>query len=147
METPVSSQQRICPMDEHERFAKFYDLIPEIFRAYTANFVWTAGYLTVAGGWILGSDKSRAFIHDSDLAYFGLLLAVFVIGSLHTVGCWNFYQRSQKRIAQLNRDYKDLYPLPFQDFEISRPIFLLNLLLSWSLVGTLITMIIAAHLP
>jgi hypothetical protein len=141
----LAASKQVCPMNEQERFAKFYDVIPEIFRSYMSNFVWTIGYLTVANGWILSSGQSRDFIRNSNSAYLGSIAAVSIIGLLHTVGCWNFYQRSQKRIAQLTTDYEGLYPLPFQDYEISRPIFLSNLLLSWSLIVCLIVLINAAH--
>lgn len=145
MEKLADSKKRVCPMDEHERFVKFYDLIPEIFRSYTANFGWTIGLLSAANGWILSSDKSREFIHKSPLAFFGLLLAIFLIGFIHSGACWAFYQRSQQKIAQLSANYEDLDPLPFREYEITQSIFLFNLLMSWSLLGALLTMIIAAH--
>ncbi len=146
MESPVPSK-RVCPMNERERFAKFYDTIPEILRTYVSNFTWVVGLLTIANGWILSSASSRKFIRGNETAYVGVIIVVVAIGLLHTAGCWYFYQLSQKRIAQLTADYEDLYPLPFEDYKISRPIFLINLLISWSLVLGLIVMIIAAHTP
>ncbi len=144
MPSPVSSK-RVCPMDEHERFAKFYDVIPEIFRSYIANFVWAVGLLSLANGWLLSSASSREFIRDSVSAYLGIIAVVSTIGWIHTVSCWIFYRRSQQKIAQLTTEYKDLHPLPFQDYEISKSILLVNLLLSWSLVTCLIILATAAH--
>jgi hypothetical protein len=144
MESPVSAK-RVCPMDEHERFVKFYDLIPEIFRSYTANFVWTVGLLTLANGWFLSSASSRDFIRGSAAAYLSAILVVSAVGLIHTVSCWWYYRRSQVKIAQLTTEYTDLHPLPFQDYEIKRSIFLVNLLVSWALVICLIVMITAAH--
>jgi hypothetical protein len=132
-------------MDEHERFAKFYDLIPDIFRAYMANFAWTVGLLSVANGWFLSSASSRDFIRGSVSAYLGAVLVVSIIGLLHTASCWMYYRHSQEMIAQLTTEYKDIYPLPFQHYEISRSVLLVNLLVSWSLVVSLIIMVTAAH--
>ncbi len=140
-----AASKRVCPMDEHERFAKFYDLIPEIFRSYIANFVWAVGLFSLANGWLLSSASSRQFIRDSVSAYLGVILVVFTIGLLHTISCWIFYRRSQEKIAQLTTEYKDLHPLPFQDYEVSKPILLVNLLLSWSLVTCFIILATAAH--
>jgi len=137
--------QRVCPMDEHERFAKFYDLIPEIFRSYTANFGWAVGLLTLVNGWLLSSESSCKFIGDSLAACLAVIVVVFIIGVLHTVSCWIFYRRSQEKITQLTTEYKDLHPLPFKDYEISKSIFVINLLLSWSVVICFIILATAAY--
>jgi hypothetical protein len=132
-------------MDEHERFVKFYDVIPEIFRSYVANFVWAVGLLSLANGWLISSESSRAFIRDSKPAYLTLTLVVFVIGVLHTASCLIFFRRSQEKITQLTTEYKDLHPLPFRDYEITKSILIVNLLLSWSLVFGLIILATATH--
>jgi hypothetical protein len=144
MESPVLSK-RACPMDEHERFAKFYDAIPDNFRAYSANFVWTVGLFSLANGWLLSSASSREFIRTSVPAYVGALVVTSMIGLLHTAVCWGFYLRSQARIAQLTTEYEDLSPLPFRDYEISRPILAVNLLVSWASIASLIILLTAAH--
>jgi hypothetical protein len=144
MESSAPSKQ-VCPLKEDERFKKFYDLIPEIFRTYMANFVWTVGLLSVANGWFLSSTSSREFIRNSVSAYLAAILVVVAVGLLHTASCWMYYRRSQDRIGQLKREYENLSPLPFQDYEITRTILLVNLLVSWSLLAGLITLVIAAH--
>jgi hypothetical protein len=139
------SLKRVCPMDEHERFVKFYDAIPDNFRSYSANFVWTVGLFCLANGWLLSSASSRDFIRTSVLAYVGALIVTSTIGLLHTAVCWGFYLRSQARITQLTTEYEDLSPLPFRDYEISRPILAVNLLVSWASITSLIVLLTAAH--
>jgi hypothetical protein len=144
MESAVSPKRK-CPLDKRERFVKLYDLIVDIFRTYTANFVWTAGLFSVANGWFLSSTSSRDFIRDSLPAFRGAILVVCVVGLLHTGSCWMYYRRSQERIAQLAAEYEDLHPLPFRDYEIRTSIFIVNLLVSWALVAGLLAFLVAAH--
>lgn len=62
---PLESAKRSCPMDERERFSRLYDVIIDIFKSYTANFVWTVGLLSLTAGWFISSESSRAFIQRS----------------------------------------------------------------------------------
>jgi glucose-6-phosphate-specific signal transduction histidine kinase len=144
MQTPASAQ-KTCPLDERERFTRFYEVIPEVLRAYTANFGWTVGLLSAVIGWIISSETTRAFIGSNPSVYYDLILAVVLIGLLHTAACWNFYQISQKKIAQLTKNYTDLEPLPFEDYRITGQTFVINLLISWALLISLIVMLSAAH--
>jgi hypothetical protein len=132
-------------MDERERFAKLYDVIVDIFRTYSANFVWTVGLLSLANGWFLSSSSSRDFIRGSVAAYLGAILVIAVLGIIHTGSSWMYYRRSQERIAQLTTEYRDLRPLPFRDYEIRGSILVANLLVSWMLVAGLIAFVVAAH--
>jgi hypothetical protein len=145
MESEVSPKRK-CPMEERERFIRLYDVIVDIFRTYTANFVWTVGLLSLANGWFLSSSNSRDFIRASVPAYFGAILVVSIVGLIHTTSSWMYYRRSQERIAQLITDYTDLHPLPFRDYEIRASMLVVNLLVSWSLVAGLITFVVAAHI-
>jgi hypothetical protein len=140
-----SASKRACPMDEHERFVKFYDFIPEIFRSYVANITWTVGLLILVNGWILSSESTRAFIQGNKPAYLALILAVVITGVLHTTSCLLFYRRSREKINQLTTEYKDLHPLPFREYEIRKSILIINFILSWSLIISLIILATAAY--
>jgi hypothetical protein len=144
MESEVSPKRK-CPMEERERFSRLYDVIVDIFRSYTANFVWTVGLLSLANGWFLSSSSSRDFIRASVPAYLGAIFVVSIIGLLHTGGSLMFYRRSRERIAQLVTEYTDLNPLPFRDYEIHASVLIVNLLASWMLVAGLITFVVSAH--
>lgn len=145
MQTEVSSK-RDCPMDERERFGKLYELIVDIFRSYTTNFVWTVGLFSLAIGWLFSSANGRDFIRSSRLAFIGAVLIVIVIGLVHTASCWWYYRRSQQKIAQLEADYQGLHPLPFRDYEIRRSILVANLVVAWTLAVGLITFFVGARL-
>ena len=106
------------PDGRARRFARLYDVIIDIYRTYTTNFVWTVGLLTLANGWFLSSSSGRDFIRSSVPAYLGAILVVSTVGLLHTGGSWMYYRRSKERIAQLVSEYTDLHPLPFRDYEI-----------------------------
>ena len=142
----LESAKRPCPMDEHERFIRLYDLILDIFKTYTANFVWTVGLLSLAMGWLLSSDSSRAFIQRSGTAFFGAVLVVGIIAIIHTVASWWYYQRSQQTIAEITAKYDDLYPLPFRHYEIRTSVLTGNLLVAWVLAAGLVAFLVAARL-
>lgn len=142
---PLESGKRTCPMDEHERFAKLYDVVLDIYRSYSANFVWTVGLLSLAAGWFISSDSSRAFIQGSSVAFLAAVLVVGVIGLIHSVGCWWFYRRSKDMITEITVAYDDLRPLPFAQYEIRASVLVLNLLVSWAVVAGLIAFLIAAR--
>lgn len=132
-------------MDERERFAKLYDVIVDIFRSFTANFVWTIGLLTLANGWFLSSSSTQDFMRHSTTAYLAALLVVSLVGLLHTASGLMYWRRSRAKIAQLATEYTNLHPLPFRDYEIRVSVLVVNLLVSWTLVAGLITFIVAAH--
>ncbi len=143
---PLESAKRPCPMDERERFSKLYDVILDIFKTYTANFVWTVGLLAVAAGWLLSSESSRAFIQRSGLAFVGAVLVVIIIGLIHTVASWWYFQRSRETVAEMAGTYDDLRPLPFRHYEIRPSVLIGNLLVSWTLTAGLIAFLVAARL-
>ena len=142
---PLESAKRTCPMDERERFSKLYDVILDIFKSYMANFAWTVGLLSLAIGWLLSSESSRAFIQRSLIAFLGAVLVVAIIGLLHTVASWWYYQRSQETIAEITGTYDDLHPLPFRHYEIRPSVLIGNLLVAWILVAGLIAFLVAAR--
>jgi hypothetical protein len=143
---PLESERRPCPMDERERFIKLYEVILDIFKSYTANFVWTVGLLSLAAGWFISSESSRGFIHRSLLAFLGAVVVVIIVGLIHTVASWWYFQRSQETIAEMANTYDDLQPLPFRHYEIRPSVLIGNLLVSWTVTVGLIAFLVAARM-
>lgn len=85
-------------------FELIYGALKDTFADYK-NIVWSSfGFLIVAIGWILTSEKSRIFLHRVDSARHWALVAVGAIAAIHVIVLTETYYDSQAIMELLSVD-------------------------------------------
>ena len=78
-----------------------FKALEDNYARYFDNIFKTTGFIVIAIGWILTSDKSREFLEKNSLAYWVSLGGTFLIACGHAVALGYGYISSIKLIQQL----------------------------------------------
>ncbi|PYS52315.1 MAG: hypothetical protein DMF68_01965 [Acidobacteria bacterium] len=78
-----------------------FKALEDNYARYFDNIFKATGFIIIAIGWILTSDKSREFLERHNLAYWVLLAGTFLIACGHVVALGYNYISSIKLIQQL----------------------------------------------
>lgn len=124
------------------RFELAYESMTNATREYVNDALKTIGFLLLAAGWLVSSDRSRKFLRESRRAHRAALVVVPLAAVIHVWLALGTYRLSQSKVALLeNLDY-----MPAQYFAedaIRLPIFIANLALHLALFATLLVLILA----
>ena len=145
----TASTVQLAEPDQIKRDGKFrlaYDALMETFKAYVSIVVQTAGFILLAIGWVLTSDKARSYLGANHLARRIALGAIVVIAAIHLGVSWGYYKLSEKFVVLLdNLNYVE--HVFYERYEITMAILWMNGLLNLVLFALLFTLVLGLGRP
>jgi len=127
-------------MDDLETFKFLFEIFKDQNKSYFQNVMGTLGFVLLAIGWVVTSEKSRSFLASSALVKFGAITVVGVIALIHsTISIGAYYVSAQK--------FNQLVALKFTEVQYYEMYKLngwhvkLNLLMNLAVFGLLMLLI------
>lgn len=131
-------------MKKPEKFNLLHTLLIDILKTYSDNTMKTLASVIIALGWIVTSDKAREFLASEDAIfyYYLSLISILFISIIHVGASNRFYKWSQKTVEMLSR-LNFAEPEYYEDYMITKPLLIGNLIMNLSLFTILFTMILS----
>ena len=131
-------------MKKPDKFNLLHTLLIDILKTYSDNTMKTLASVIIALGWMVTSDKAREFLaSDSAIFYYYLsLIALVFISIIHISASSRFYKWSQKTVTLLSK-LNFAEPEYYEDYVITKPLLIGNLIMNLSLLTILFAMILS----
>jgi hypothetical protein len=129
-------------MTDNKKFTWLYDALKDIIKSYMDNVMKTLASIVIAIGWIVTSGEARQFLGEQPVFYHRLALTAIVIaGLIHTFASTQFYRQSRRKMQQLKT--VNIAPQLYDQYAITFPVFIANLILNLALLGILFAMVVS----
>lgn len=138
-ESTIDASKKLT-MDNLETFRFLFEILKDLNKSYFQNVMSTLGFVLLAIGWVVTSEKSRSFLGSSKSIRFSSVAVVGIISMIHSILSIGAYFLSASKFTQLvNLNYVDLNY--FNMYKLNGWHVSLNLLMNLSVFGLLMLLI------